>query len=122
MSPFLKDDSVEFCQELMDQFVKSTRQHIIRVNTIASFIGKYFPYHDLSKFDSPLDLLFLPSVILMMRRRIVCLLLYAISFVSKNSANIIIEMTKQKKPDIIIQLLSPFHSSFNDNNALSAIL
>jgi len=53
MSPFLKDDSVEFCQELMDQFVKSTRQHIIRVNTVASFIGKYYPYHDLSKFDSP---------------------------------------------------------------------
>jgi len=50
---YLKENSLEFCQAVVDNFVFSARQHIVRVNTLASFLGRYYPYHDLDKFDSP---------------------------------------------------------------------
>jgi hypothetical protein len=55
LNPYLKDDSVKFCKTACDKFLINTKQHITRVNTIASFVGTshYYPYHDNDKFDSP---------------------------------------------------------------------
>ena len=50
---YLKDDSIEFCQKICDNFESFTRKHIARVNAVASFIGKYYPEHDADKFRLP---------------------------------------------------------------------
>jgi len=41
------------CEEIRRNFVDFTQRHIARVNTLASFIGRYFPKHDEDKFDLP---------------------------------------------------------------------
>ena len=50
---YLKENSLENCQKIADNFEKFTRQHIARVNAVASFIGEHYPDHDADKFDSP---------------------------------------------------------------------
>jgi hypothetical protein len=54
--PYLLDSVTESAfREIYDTFVRMTKQHVARVNAIASFVGdgRYFPNHDADKFDSP---------------------------------------------------------------------
>jgi len=50
---YLKENTSETCQKICDNFEKFTRQHIARVNAVASFIGEHYPDHDADKFESP---------------------------------------------------------------------
>jgi hypothetical protein len=50
---YLLNNDIELVQEIFDVFDKFTRQHITRVNTLASFLNKYYPSHDADKFSYP---------------------------------------------------------------------
>ena len=50
---YLKENTSETCRKICDHFEKFTRQHIARVNAVASFIGEHYPDHDADKFSSP---------------------------------------------------------------------
>ena len=50
---YLKENTSETCRKISDHFEKFTRQHIARVNAVASFIGEHYPDHDADKFELP---------------------------------------------------------------------